>query len=223
MRPGGSEYIRYFRDAVVKANSAMEVPNTPNVKVHDICSVFLSGNGEITHVINNTGAAALGGDIRQTVVDYCNNVDQPVISLKSGTYAGEQPVSITCPDSTANIMYTTDGSTPTASHGTRYSATITVSSNMTLKAIAYKSGMNDSLVSSSTIGIFAQQPVISPSSGIFTTAQSVTITCPTSGVTIMYTVDGSIPDSQPWNGVLSTVYGIVLYRNQSNSDQVRYE
>jgi fibronectin type 3 domain-containing protein len=183
----------YFRDAVVKANSAMEVPNTPNVKAHNTCSVFLSGNGEITHVINNTGAVALSGNIRQTVNEYCNNVDQPVISLPSGTYLGEQAVTITCPDPMANIMYTTDGSTPTASHGTPYSSAITVSSNMTLKAVACKPGMNDSIVASATYGIVVPQPVISPPSGTYTEAQTVTITCPTSGVTIMYTTDGSIP------------------------------
>lgn len=60
----------YFRDAVVKLNSAIEVPVNSGVKIHHACSVFLAGNGEITHVINNTGGAAVSGNIRQTVTEF---------------------------------------------------------------------------------------------------------------------------------------------------------
>jgi len=60
----------FFRDAVVSANSSIKVPNNTGVKIHHACSVFLAGYGEITHVINNTGAAAKSGSIRQTVTEY---------------------------------------------------------------------------------------------------------------------------------------------------------
>ncbi len=63
----------YFRDAPVKLNSAIAVPVNPGVKIHHACSVWLSGNAasEITHVINNTGAAAVqGANMRQTVAEY---------------------------------------------------------------------------------------------------------------------------------------------------------
>jgi riboflavin synthase alpha subunit len=66
----GSGVYSFFRDAVVTANSGIEVPVVSGVKVHHACSVFLSGNGEITHVVNNTGAAAKSGDMRQMLVDF---------------------------------------------------------------------------------------------------------------------------------------------------------
>lgn len=66
----GSGVYSFFRDAVVAANTGIEVPNTSGVKVHHATSVFLTGYGEITHVVNNTGAAAKSGSMRQTVTDY---------------------------------------------------------------------------------------------------------------------------------------------------------
>lgn len=76
----------YFRDAVVKLNSAIEAPINPGVIFHDACTVFLSGNGEITHVINNTGKAAVSGDIRQIVI----NTAPPVITLNGNSIENVQ-------------------------------------------------------------------------------------------------------------------------------------
>jgi len=71
----GSGVYSFFRDAVVAANNGIEVPNTPGVKVHHAASVFLTGNGEITHIVNNTGATAKSGSVKQTVTDYSNGVN----------------------------------------------------------------------------------------------------------------------------------------------------
>ena len=64
----------YFRDADVKLNSAIEVPDVPGVKIHHATSVVLAGNGEITHVVNEAGASATTTNVRQTLAEY------PVIS-----------------------------------------------------------------------------------------------------------------------------------------------
>jgi hypothetical protein len=63
-------------------------------------------------------------------------------------------VTIGTATSGATIRYTTDGSTPSSTVGTVYSGPVAVSSSLTLKAIAYKTGMTDSLVASAayTIG-----------------------------------------------------------------------
>ena len=53
----------------------------------------------------------------------------------------------------ASIRYTTNGSTPSETVGTLYSAPITVSATTTIKAIAYESGMPDSAVSTATFTI----------------------------------------------------------------------
>lgn len=68
-------------------------------------------------------------------------VATPTISI-SGTTA-----IITCSTSGATIYYTTNGNTPTTS-STQYSSPITLSGACTIKAIAVKSGMNNSSVAS---------------------------------------------------------------------------
>lgn len=60
----------YFRDAVVKLDSAIEVPDVQGVKIHHATSVLLAGNGEISHVVNHTGTAATQPGVRQTVAEY---------------------------------------------------------------------------------------------------------------------------------------------------------
>ena len=44
----------------IDAARAFEVPDTAGVKLHDLLTVSLGGNGTISHVVNDTGAAAQG-------------------------------------------------------------------------------------------------------------------------------------------------------------------
>lgn len=76
-------------------------------------------------------------------------VSTPVFSIDAGEVAGGTPLGITCGTSGATIYYTTDGSTPTASSSV-YSSPINIDAAMTVKAIAVKSGMNDSAVASAS-------------------------------------------------------------------------
>jgi hypothetical protein len=46
-----------FRNRGVVLTRAIEVPNNPNIRFHDIITVRLGNNGEISNVINNTGGA----------------------------------------------------------------------------------------------------------------------------------------------------------------------
>ena len=66
----GSGVYCFFRDAVVTSNTGVEVPNVSGVKVTHACSVFLTGNGEITHIVNNTGNAANASGTVQKLVSY---------------------------------------------------------------------------------------------------------------------------------------------------------
>jgi hypothetical protein len=47
----------YFRDASVKANSAIEAPAAPGVKFHDLTTIWLDGKpgSEISHIIDDRG------------------------------------------------------------------------------------------------------------------------------------------------------------------------
>lgn len=137
-------------------------------------------------------------------------VATPTFSPGGGTYSSTQTVTISCITSGASIRYTTDGSTPTSSFGTVYSGAISVGSTATIKAIAYKTGMTDSEVTTATYTINIAQkvatPTINPAAGTYSSPQSVTITCATPGATIRYTTDGSNPTTS------STLYsGSSLY------------
>jgi hypothetical protein len=77
-------------------------------------------------------------------------VDTPQFSVGTGSYMAAQIVTITCSTGGATIRYTTDGTTPSETAGTVYSTSLNISSNTTLKAIAYESAMSDSPVVSAT-------------------------------------------------------------------------
>ena len=59
-------------------------------------------------------------------------------------------VSLVSATSGAAIRYTTDGSTPTATSGTVYTAPFTPASGATVNAIAYKTGLSNSALASAT-------------------------------------------------------------------------
>ncbi len=64
----------YHRDAKVDLNCVMEVPEQENIKVHNICSVMITGNPGISHVINNEGKAANQPGERQIIREYAGKM-----------------------------------------------------------------------------------------------------------------------------------------------------
>src|SRR5581483_9108021 len=121
----------------------------------------------------------------------------PTFSPAPGTYASAQTVAITTTTGGASIRYTTDGSNPSETAGTLYSSPVSISSSVTLKAIAFESGFIDSSIASGAYTVGSQQqdaaPTFTPAPGVYTTAQNVTISSATSGASIRYTTDGSTP------------------------------
>ncbi len=79
-------------------------------------------------------------------------VATPAFSVASGAVDSGTSVTITCATEGAKIYYTTDGTEPTAS-STEYTAAISITEAVTLKAIAVKSGMNNSAVASASYTI----------------------------------------------------------------------
>jgi hypothetical protein len=123
-----------------------------------------------------------------------NAAATPTFSPAGGSYASAQNVSISDATSGANIYYTTDGSVPTA-NSTLYVGPVSLTKSATLSAIAIASGFANSGVASASyvIGMGTAAPVISPAGGSFNVATPVTITDATSGASIYYTLDGSVP------------------------------
>lgn len=121
----------------------------------------------------------------------------PTFSPAPGTYTSAQTVTLADTTSGASIYYTTNGTTPTTT-STKYAAAITVSSTQTIQAIAVATGYTNSPVASATYTINTVLPTVatptfSPSPGTYTTSQSVTMSDATSGATIYYTTNGTIP------------------------------
>jgi hypothetical protein len=95
----------------------------------------------------------------------------------------------------ATVHYTLNGDDPTESDPTIASgATIVIDRVRTLKARAWKTGMPDSHIGSAVFTLNVTQPTITPIlSGRQSSPVTVSISTPTSGATIHYTLDGSTP------------------------------
>lgn len=102
--------------------------------------------GTISHVDYSTHTPSEFGAFVLLSNATAQTVSTPTISPSGGTFSTTQEVTLATNTSGATIRYTTDGSTPTSSSGTVYSAPFTISSTTTVKAIAYKSGEIDSAV-----------------------------------------------------------------------------
>ncbi|HAG15604.1 MAG TPA: hypothetical protein DCG69_03640 [Bacteroidales bacterium] len=119
----------------------------------------------------------------------------PTMSPAAGAYSSPQSVAISTLTTGASIRYTLDGSTPSSTIGTLYTAPVAIGSNLTLKAIAYKTGLTNSNVSSSVYTISCTAPTFNPVAGTYNGSQSVSILSSTIGAGIRYTTDGSNPSS----------------------------
>ena len=103
-----------------------------------------------------------------------------------GTFNTNQSVTISCGTENAVIRYTTDNSNPTES-STIYNGAISVTQSTTIKAKAFKTGMNASGVAYATYTLKCLAPSIAPDAGAKTGAIEVTMTPNTEGSTIHYT------------------------------------
>lgn len=121
-----------------------------NIKVEDkkegVIPVTVYGHYE------DTGEGTLDAPPYRIYYPKGNNAATPVASVKGGTYATSQTVSLSCATVGATIYYTTNGFEPTADD-TAYSTEITVAADTILKAKAIKSGMADSATMTETYRI----------------------------------------------------------------------
>ncbi|MDE1160633.1 MAG: chitobiase/beta-hexosaminidase C-terminal domain-containing protein [Acidobacteriaceae bacterium] len=149
----------------------------------------------------------------------------PTFSPSAGSYATAQSVTISDTTSGATIYYTIDGTTPTTS-STLYTGSFSVSSTETIEAIAVASGYLNSAVATAkyTIETLAATPIFSPVPGTYTTVQTVTISDATSGATIYYTTNGTMPttSSATYTGTLTvssteTLEAIAVASGYANS------
>lgn len=131
------------------------------------------------------------------------SVSKPTFSPSAGNIDKNATVAISCSTSGAEIYYTTDGSEPSKS-STKYTSAITITADITIKAIAYATIEGEEYASSVAIAAYVvvmptvATPTFSPAAGNIEKGSEVTIACTTDGATIHYTTDGSAPtESSP--------------------------
>src|SRR5512143_539714 len=86
----------------------------------------------------------------------------PAFSPGPGIYLAAQEVAITTATAGASIHYSLDGTTPTAATGTLYSGPVHVATSLTLRAVAFGTGLTTSPVTSGSyeIGPIAAAPTL---------------------------------------------------------------
>ena len=139
------------------------------VRTGNSFSAYQSANGvawsqiDSSQTINMAASATVGLAVSSHKVDILgestlDNVDlsgssisaaAPAFSLASGIYTSVQSVAMSSGTSGASIRYTLDGTTPSATAGTLYSAPLSVTASTTVKAVAYRSGLLVSPVTTS--------------------------------------------------------------------------
>ena len=113
----------------------------------------------------------------------------PTFSPAAGLVVSGTQVALACLTDGATIYYTTNGSTPTTTSSV-YSSAITVTENMTIKAIAVKNEVSSDVAEAAyTIALPVETPTFSPAAGTYSSVQSVTISTGTADATIYYSYD----------------------------------
>lgn len=135
------------------------------------------------------------------------SVADPVILPEAGTYI--DPIQVTISTSTpgATIRFTMDGNDPSETLGVIYTVPINLTETTTIKAIAYKTGMVTSQISTAAYVITPSIPVVaapmySLPSGTYQAAIDIAISTTTAEAAIRYTTDGSEPSATA--GILYT-------------------
>lgn len=153
----------------------------------------------------------------------------PVFSPDEGSFSEVQEITIRS-ETGGDIYYTTDGSDPTASTGTKYTEPVLLQDEgeVEIRAIAVNSSGIPSVVSSALYSIefpIVNAPAVTPSTGQYTEPAQITITVP-EGYTAYYTMDGSTPDpssssTSKYTGPVDmpqgtqTIFNAVLVNNQN--------
>ena len=163
-------------------------------------AISVSGSGTsktIKALAIKSGMAdsSVAGGITITIDYNLNSAATPSITPMAGSYTTDQMVTISTTTSGATIYYTTDGTTPTTSSDI-YLSSFALGSTTSVKTMAVKSGLADSIVAERTYSTARVGNVtFYPPPGEYGSAQNVTLYTTTEGAKIYYTTDGSDPDS----------------------------
>lgn len=145
-------------------------------------------------------------------------VASPFISPPGGIFDEPLAATLFCPLAGAGIWYTTDGTDPTNQPpATLYeNGPVPVAQSLTLKARAFKDEYQPSRLATAVFtGPKVRTPSIVPPGGTFSSSQTVSIACATTGATLRVTLDGADP------GESSPLYGGPLTLEQTTTVKAR--
>src|SRR3989339_203731 len=142
-------------------------------------------------VSTTAGTNTTSGD--KFVVTAPSQVSIPSIIPAAGTYTDLVTIVMSTATSGATIRYTTDGVVPTVASAI-YTVPFTQTTSATVMAIGMKGGMTDSATATSVFTVKALAPVITPATGTYSGSVTITMATGTSGATIRYTTDGTMPN-----------------------------
>jgi len=171
-------YVRYGTDQTM--NSYLESMNLPVPAGVDNLVYAITGYTDNTLVYywlatgHSWGYWASQTAQSFTTLPPPGTVATPTFNPAPGTYTGPQSVAISSATAGASIRYTTDGTVPSATVGTLYSAPIPLGSSATVKAVAYKTGWVDSPVA--TGGYIITPPVNNTTTNIMLSSGNTVLT-----------------------------------------------
>ena len=172
---------------------------------------------------NGSITSAAEGPVNSGAFDP-NKVGKPVAAPAAGEVARGTEITLTTATSGAAIRYTTDGSEPSSTSGTVYSATNkpVINYAITLKAIAYKSGMTDSDILTASYTVPDVSNPGGPALELASNAQVYSITRETavSGGTA-YTGNGTVKIRGPQLDGSDDINGWRHHRRQTYADASR--
>ncbi|GEM_PF-124316 len=154
----------------------------------------LNANGNPSFFITTAST----GPVKATFLQEASSQEKtaaPVFSPLPGTYDNPISIALSCPTSGSTIYYTIDGSDPLSSTTKRqFRRAITIPFTTVIRAVAVKKGLEPSAISEGKFIIRVARPEAWPGPGEWRELpKKITITCPTPGASIFYTLDGSTP------------------------------
>ena len=133
------------------------------------------------------------------VAPQANTVAAPLIMPPGGLFFDSVTVKLFTITSGTTIHYTTDGTDPTTLSPV-FTAPFTLTTNVApqaVKAIAVRSGFNDSSITSATFNVTprptTEDVTFDPVAGTYFDSVTVTLSSATPGATIHFTTDGTVP------------------------------
>lgn len=131
-------------------------------------------------------------------INHSEIIPTPIASIPSGSY--KDSISVKLYDKFSGVLnfyYTLDGTTPTVK-SSRYLGYINIKSSCTLKVVAVDRYGNSSGILTNQYNIIKTPaaPTLSKVSGVYRTAQTVSLSSSTPGVSIYYTLNGSEPSTK---------------------------